>query len=242
MSPLEGQVAVITGASSGIGRAIALGLADQGVSLCLLGRDLQALESVANTAKSKTAQSRCYQVDLEVDSEIRQVIADINRDFESVHILIHSAGAIWLGPLETGDAGLLDRHYKTNVRAPYVLTQGLLPALKSQRGQILFVNSSSGLVAKANAGQYAASKHALKALADSLRAEVNPEGVRVISLFLGRTATRMQAAVHAAEQKQYHPDVLMQPEDVAITAIQALTLPRTAEVTEIHMRPMQKSY
>ena len=117
-----------------------------------------------------------------------------------------------------------------------------LPTLKSQRGQILFVNSSSGLVAKANAGQYAASKHALKAFADSLRAEVNPEGVRVTSLFLGRTASRMQAAVHAAERKQYHPDLLMQPEDVAVMAIQALTLPRTAEVTEIHMRPMQKSY
>ena len=242
MSPLDGQVAVITGASSGIGRAIALGLADQGVSLCLLGRDLQALESVANTARSKTAQSRCYQVDLEVDSEVQQVIADINRDIKSVHILIHSAGAIWLGPVETADAGLLDRHYKINVRAAYVLTHGLLPTLKSQRGQILFVNSSSGLVAKANAGQYAASKHALKAFADSLRAEVNPEGVRVISLFLGRTASRMQAAVHAAERKQYHPDLLMQPEDVAVMAIQALTLPRTAEVTEIHMRPMQKSY
>jgi len=239
---LRDQIAVITGASSGIGKAIALGLAGEGASLCLLGRDLAALQPVYDAAKSKAAQCRCYQTDLEVDSEVQEVIANIKRDTESVHILVHSAGALWLDPLETADANRLDSHYKTNLRAPYVLTQGLLPALKSQQGQILFVNSSGGLVARANAGQYAASKHALKAVADSLREEVNPAGVRVLSLFLGRTASRMQAAVHATEQRQYHPELLMQPEDVAFMAIHALTLPRTAEVTEIHMRPMLKSY
>ena len=242
MTVLKDQVAVVTGASSGIGKAIALGLAGQGASLCLLGRSLESLRLVADAAKRTAAQCRCYQADLEVDSEVLEVIANIKRDTQSVHILVHSAGAIWLDPLETADANRLDSHYRTNLRAPYVLTQGLLPLLKSQHGQILFVNSSSGLVARANAGQYAASKHALKAVADSLRDEVNPSGVRVLNLFLGRTASRMQAAVYATERKQYHPELLMQPEDVAFMAINALTLPRTAEVTEIHMRPMVKSY
>jgi NADP-dependent 3-hydroxy acid dehydrogenase YdfG len=242
MSTLENQVAVVTGASSGIGKAIALGLAAQGASLCLVGRKLETLQSVADAAKGKASQHYCYQADLAVDREVDELIADIKRDIQAVDILVHSAGVIWLGPLEAASADQLDGHYKTNLRAPYVLTQGLLPALKSRQGQVLFVNSSAGLTAKANAGQYAASKHALKAVADSLREEVNPAGVRVLSLFLGRTASPMQAAVYAREGKAYHPELLMQPEDVAAMAIHALTLPRSIEVTEISMRPLLKSY
>jgi short-subunit dehydrogenase len=242
MTTLEGQVAVVTGASSGIGKAIASGLAVQGASLCLIGRNLEALQLVANEVKGKAPQCRCYHADLEVDSDVEKVIADIKRENQSVHILIHSAGVIWMDPLETAPATQLDSHYKINVRAPYVLTKGLLPELKSQHGQIVFVNSSSGLAARANVGQYSASKHALKAVADSLREEVNPAGVRVLSLFLGRTASRMQAAIYAAEKREYHPELLMQPEDVASMAIHALTLPRSVEVTEIHMRPLVKSY
>jgi NADP-dependent 3-hydroxy acid dehydrogenase YdfG len=242
MSTLQNQVAVVTGASSGIGKAIALGLAAQGASLCLVGRKLETLQSVADAAKGKASQNHCYQADLAVDREVDELIANIKRDIQSVDILVHSAGVIWLGPLEAATADQLDGHYRTNLRAPYVLTQGLLPALKFRQGQVLFVNSSAGLAARANTGQYAASKHALKAVADSLREEVNPAGVRVLSLFLGRTASPMQAAVYAMEGKAYHPELLMQPEDVAAMAIHALTLPRSIEVTEISMRPLLKSY
>jgi NADP-dependent 3-hydroxy acid dehydrogenase YdfG len=242
MSTLQNHVAVVTGASSGIGKAIALGLAAQGASLCLVGRQLETLQAVADAAQGKASQNYCYQADLSVDAEVEKLIADINRDVQSIDILVHGAGVIWLGPLETATADQLDGHYKTNLRAPYVLTQGLLQSLKSRQGQVLFLNSSAGLAAKANAGQYAASKHALKAVADSLREEVNPAGVRVLSLFLGRTASPMQAAVHAMEAKAYRPELLMQPEEVAAVAIHALTLPRSIEVTEISMRPMLKSY
>jgi short-subunit dehydrogenase len=242
MRTLENQVAVVTGASSGIGKAIALELAAQGANLCLVGRKLETLQSVADAAKAKAAQSRCYQADLSVGREVDQLVANIKRDSESVDILVHCAGIIKLGPLESADAVQLDDQYRTNLRAPYVLTQGLLPALKARPGQLLFVNSSAGLAAKANASQYSASKHALKAIADSLREELNPAGVRVLNLFLGRTASSMQASVHVAEVKAYVPQRLMQPEDVAALAIHALTLPRSIEVTEICMRPLFKSY
>jgi short-subunit dehydrogenase len=242
MSALENQVAVITGASSGIGKAIALGLAAQGVTLCLAGRKLESLQSVADAAKGKAPRTYCYQADLSIDGDVQTLIANIKRDIKSVDLLVHSAGVIGMGPLETSTAEQLDSHYQTNVRAPYVLTQGLLSLLKASHGQILFVNSSVGITARANVGQYAASKHALKAVADSLREEVNPAGVRVLSLFLGRTASPMQAAVYAAEHKPYNPALLMQPEDVAAMAIHALTLPRSVEVTEISMRPLVKSY
>jgi NAD(P)-dependent dehydrogenase (short-subunit alcohol dehydrogenase family) len=136
----------------------------------------------------------------------------------------------------------LDDQYATNVRAPYMVTQQLLPLLANGRGQIVFINSSAGLSAKrSEVGQYAATKHALKAIADSLREEVNPRGIRVLSVYLGRTATPMQEALCQQEGKVYHPQMLMQPEDVASVVVQALMLPSTAEVTDISIRPMLKT-
>ena len=170
------------------------------------------------------------------------MVVEILRENRSIDILVHGAGVIEPGSVESATAAQLDWHYQVNLRAPYVLTRGLLPNLKSRQGQVVFVNSSAGISARANAGQYAASKHALKAVADSLREEVNPAGVRVLSVFLGRTATPMQAAVYAAEGRAYHPELLMQPQDVAAVVINALTLPRSVEVTEISMRPLLRSY
>jgi NADP-dependent 3-hydroxy acid dehydrogenase YdfG len=78
-------------------------------------------------------------------------------------------------------------------------------------------------------------------VADSLRDEVNPDGVRVLSIFAGRTATPMQETVHHLENKAYDSRLLLQPEDIASVVINALALPRTAEVTDIHIRPLVKS-
>src|SRR5262249_3946344 len=86
-----------------------------------------------------------------------------------VDILVHSAGVIRLGSVAEAVAEDFDLQYRTNCLGPYLLTQKLLPALRSQQGQVVFVNSSAGQVARAKVGQYAATKHALRALADSLR-------------------------------------------------------------------------
>jgi NADP-dependent 3-hydroxy acid dehydrogenase YdfG len=104
---------------------------------------------------------------------------------------------------------------------------------------VVFINSSAGPAPRAGIAAYAASKAALKALAESLRAEVNPGGVRVLSVFPGRTATAMQEEVHRLEGKAYEPERLLQPADVAAAVVNALCLPRTAEVTDINVRPMQ---
>lgn len=241
MTAFTDQVAVVTGASSGIGKAIALGLAVQGATLCLVGRKLETLEAVAESAPTIAARMLCYRADLTQDNDIRELVAYLQRDFGYIDVLVHSAGVISLGRLETTSVADFDWHYRTNVRAPYVLTQALLPMLRSRRGQVVFINSSVGLTARASIGQYAATKHALKAIADSLRDEVNTDGLRVLSVFLGRTATPMQEAVHEMEGRPYHPERLMQPEDVAAAVINALCLPRSVEVTDIHIRPLQKS-
>jgi NADP-dependent 3-hydroxy acid dehydrogenase YdfG len=237
---LAHQIALVTGASSGVGRAIALALAQQGADLCLVGRQPETLQEVAHQARAHSSKVFCYQADLRLDNNIQDLAAGVQQHFEGIDILIHSAGVIELDPMECASLEDLDRHYKVNFRAPYVLTQALLPTLRSRKGQIIFINSSVGLIAKAGVGQYAATKHALKAVADSLREEVNAEGLRVLSVFLGRTATPMQAAVHGKEERVYQPDRLLQPEDVATVVINALTLPRTAEITEIHIRPLNK--
>jgi NADP-dependent 3-hydroxy acid dehydrogenase YdfG len=240
MTYLEGRVAVVTGASSGIGRAIAMGIAGHGTRLCLAARRLERLEEVAEYTRTTASCAKSYQVDLMSDQEVLAFADSIKQDFGHVDILIHSAGVISMGRLDKAPVEDFDRQYKINVRAPYVLTQALLPIMRSCQGQIVFINSSVGLNARANVAQYAATKHALKAIADSLREEVNTDGMRVLSVFLGRTSSPMQAAVHEMEHRSYQPERLMQPEDVASVVINALNLPLTAEITDISIRPLQK--
>jgi NADP-dependent 3-hydroxy acid dehydrogenase YdfG len=104
----------------------------------------------------------------------------------------------------------------------------------------VFINSSVGLNARAKVSQYAATKHALKAIADSLREEVNAAGVRVISIYPGRTASPMQAMIYQLEERVYQPEQLIQPEEIATVITTVLGLPKGAEVTDINIRPAKK--
>ncbi len=234
------QVAVVTGASSGVGKAIACGLAVGGMALCLVGRDRGRLEAAAAAARDAGSPVRYYIADLARDEDLRGLVERLQQECPSIDVLVHSAGVISLGCLEQAPVEELDRQYRVNVRAPYALTQSLLPMIRARRGQIVLINSTAGLHARGRVGQYAATKHALKGMADSLREEVNSDGVRVLSIFLGRTASPMQAAVHRLEGNVYRPEQLVQPEDIAAMVLSALGLPRSAEVTEISIRPMHK--
>jgi len=240
MNTLHGHIAVVTGAGSGVGQAIALALAAQGATLCLVGRTLATLEATASGAKNAQVTARCYPTDLTHDDAVQTLAERLHREGDAIDILVHSAGVYAMGKLETTSVTELDLQYRTNVHAPYLLTQALLPLLRRRQGQVVFINSSVGLVARGQVGPYAATKHALKALADSFREEVNAEGLRVLSIYLGRTASPMQAMIHAMEGKAYYPEYLLQPSDVAAVVLNALCLPRTAEVTDINIRPMRK--
>ena len=231
---------VLTGASGGVGQALVAELAAREATLCLLGRDLKTLEAVAERVRTTGQRLSCYQLDLTSAEDIENVAMNLRRDFKHVDVLIHAAGTIALGTLDSAPVADLDRQYSTNVRGPYALTRALLPMIRERRGQIVFVNSSAGIQGKAGVAQYAATKHALKAIADSLRDEVNADGIRVLNVFLGRTATPMQEEIHAAEGRPYQPDKLIQPQSVASVIAHALNLHRDAEITEIHMRPLAK--
>lgn len=240
MSVLKDKVAVITGASSGIGAAIATVLAKEGARLCLVGRDGKRLNAVADEGRKHTKHITVYQADFGVDNDIYRMGVDMQDEYEAIDILIHCAGAISVGEIGLSSIETFDHQYRINVRAPYLLTQILLPILRRCCGQVVFINSSAGLTAKAGVGQYAATKHALKAIADSLREEVNADGIRVISVYPGRTASPMQATVHSIEGKAYHPERLLQARDVAEVILHVLSLPRSAEVTDISIRPSMK--
>ena len=235
---LAGQLAVVTGASSGVGKAIAIALAKQGARLAIVGRNQTALAEVAGIVRQHS-QAAEFQIDLAA-GDIRPLLGYVEREGGQLHILVHSAGIIYQARMESTPLEDLDSQFATNVRAPYALTKSMLPFLLKAQGQVVFINSSAGLSAKrADIGVYAASKHALKALADSLREEVNSRDVRVLSMYLGRAATPMQQALLQQEGKPYVPEKLLQPEDVAAMVIHSLMLPMTAEVTDISIRPMK---
>jgi NADP-dependent 3-hydroxy acid dehydrogenase YdfG len=242
MITLRHQIAVVTGASGGIGGAIASGLATHEAILCLPCRDKEKLEARARdlwAASPRVDPCRC---DLTNDDEIEALCAHIANEYGRLDVLVHCAGAIDHGKLADAPVSSLDRQYHANVRGPLLLTQKLLPFLKKPHGQIVFINSSVGLTARPNTGQFSATQHAFKALADSLRDEVNSDGIRVLSVFPGRTATPRIQALHSKEGRSYQPELLLQPADVANVVLNALTLPWTAEVTNIMIRPMQHSY
>lgn len=239
MSRLEGQNAVVTGATSGIGRAVSLALAREGARLLLVGRDRERLEDAARTAATGSPGIETLQSDLGIQSEVEGLAQRVEEKLGGVDILAFCAGVYSRGRIDTAPLTDLDSHLQVNLRAPARLTQDLLPSLIAHQGQVVFMNSSVGSAPEV--GFYSASKHALKAFTDTLRAEVNPSGVRVLSVFPGRTATPMQESIFAAEGRSYDPSRLLQPEDVAEMVLAALCLPRTAEVTDLHIRPMQKS-
>jgi NADP-dependent 3-hydroxy acid dehydrogenase YdfG len=234
--------AVITGASSGIGRAIATAIALAGAAVCLVGRNPERLESVAEKVRATARSVLVCESDLTVDSAIEELVLRVKREFKALDVLVHCAGAYATGKLDSTHVQELDALYKANVRMPVVLTQALLPLLRPRSGQIVFINSSQGLQAGSTTGFYAATKHALKALADSLRQEVNADGIRVLSVYPGRTATPRMKSLYETEGRTYKPELLLQAEDVAEVVMTSLLLPRTAEVTNIEIRPQIKSY
>jgi NAD(P)-dependent dehydrogenase (short-subunit alcohol dehydrogenase family) len=235
------RIALVTGAGVGIGRAVAIGLAERGALVHVVARRTETLEEVRLCVERQGGTARLLTHDLTNDAHLAAIADAVRHEHGHLDILVHSAGAYAQGNVDTLPVEDLDLLYRTNVRAPYRLTQLLLPLIVPVQGQIVFVNSTAATASRAGLGAYAASKHALKAVADALRDEVNPFGVRVASVFPGRTNTPMQVRVHALEGKPFHADRLMQPEQVAEVIISTLALARDAEVTNVTVRSARKT-
>lgn len=225
-------VHLITGAGSGIGAALAHRLHERGDDLVLLARDAgRARELAARHPGASTLVGDLVQPGRLSWALSKQQLPD------RIDSLVHVAGVVDLGRVEDLPSALWEQQLAVNLVAPAELTRLLLPLLRVSRGQVVFVNSGAGLRANAEWGAYAASKHGLKALADALRAEEAEHGIRVSSIFPGRTATPMQERVHQQEGAAYVPERFIDAESVATTILTALDLPRDAQITDLSVRP-----
>lgn len=221
-------VALVTGASRGIGAAVARALAP-GHDLLLGGRDQAALRALA----AELPGSRPWPVELTDGAALAEAAAGIER----LDVLVHSAGVGLLGTVADTPATTWRTQFEVNVVAVAELTRLLLPALRAARGRVVLLNSGAGLSARAGWASYAASKFALRALADALRAEEAPHGVRVTSVRPGRVDTAMQRAVVEHEGGDYDPGAYLRPESVAGAVLLAVTAPADAALTELVLRP-----
>lgn len=224
------QTHVLTGAGSGIGLAVARRLEARGDRLILIARDRRR----AAELEAELPGSRAVVADLAHPEQIAAAVAELP---DRVDTVIHAAGIVDLGEIADAPLASWTDQLTVNLVAPAELTRALLPRVRAARGQVLFINSGAGLTAHPGWGAYAASKHGLKALADALRGEESPHGVRVTSVYPGRTATPMQARVHEQEGREYDPAAFIDPESVADAVLTALTLPRDAVISDLTVRP-----
>ena len=218
-------LALITGAGGGIGAAIAEALAPTH-TLLLAGRPSARLDSVADRFGATT-----WPLDLTDDEGIEsatEVLAELD-------VLVHNAGVAYPGTVAESTPDQWRATFAVNVTGAVALTLALLPALRAARGQVVFVNSGSGLNASPGLASYSASKFALRAFADSLRAD--EPLLRVTSVHPGRVDTEMQRDLVAYEGGDYDPSRFLTPETVAGVVAQVVATPADAHTHQVVIRP-----
>ena len=218
-------LALITGASRGIGAATARALAPSH-ELLLGGRDTDALAELAAELPHATPWP------LDVTNVDATSVTGIDR----LDVLVHSAGIADLGRLPELTVEVWQREFAVNVIAVAELTRLLLPALRAARGRVVVVNSGQGRNPSPGWGAYAASKFAVRAYADVLRAEESGNGIRVTTVYPGRTATDMQRQVRATEGGPYQAGNYLNPDSVASAIRHAIEAPDDAQIPELVIR------
>lgn len=221
-------LALVTGASRGIGAEIARQLAPTH-ELLLGGRDAAALAALAGDLPD----AKPWPVELTDPDAMAAAVSGIER----LDVLVHSAGVADIASVADTSASMWRRMFEVNVVAVAELTRLLLPALRTAQGQVVLINSGSGIRVNANWGAYAASKFALRAFGDALRVEEEGNGVRVTSVHPGRTVTDMQRGVRIAEGGPFEAEKYLRPESVAKAVLAAVTAAPDAHITEISIRP-----
>ena len=227
---------LVTGGSSGIGAAAVATLAGHGWRVLSTGRDRERLEATAAPLGGHVATA----VGDLTDAHDLAALAAL-ASTEPLDAIVHAAGVVALSPLTEADPDDLAWQWRVNVDVPVRLTRALMPALRAARGHVVFVNSGAGRRANAGWGGYAASKFALRAVADAWRAEEAAHGVRFTSVYPGRTDTPMQRAVFAAEGRAYDaasgaPAGVAPVGAVAEAIRQALEAPPSAAWTDLDVR------
>lgn len=213
---------IVTGAAGGIGTAVARRFRERGDEVIAVGRDAERI---------KALDARPAIVDLAETDTIADVLTPVLP--EAVNVLVHCAGRMSTGAVGDLSPAVWTDHFAVNLVAAAEVTRCALPALRRAQGHVVFVNFWEAHGVQPGWGPYAASKYALRALADALRAEEERHGVGVTSIYLACTATEMQRVLREEHGRRYRPELYIQPETAAELIFHAATAPRDARVTEL---------
>lgn len=230
---LKGAVALVTGASRGIGKAVAEALAAEGARLVLSALTVKTLEATASALRADGAEVETVAGDVGEEADVEAMIAAAGR-WGRLDVLVNNAGIGAKGPLAETAPADFDRVFRTNVRGPYLTMRAAIPLMKRQGGgTIVNLASLAAVNPVPNRAAYAATKWALLGLSRSVLQEVRKDGIRVLIVEPGSTLTDFGHD----PSKMAQAEKLLRPEDVARIVVAALRLPARATVSEIEIRP-----
>ncbi len=244
---LKGEIAVVTGASSGIGAAIAKHLSDLGMKVILLARRLERLKALCqelNQYQANQEQAIAYQLDLRNTDDIEKLFAEIYERFGPIRVLVNNAGLGHFSPLSTGKTEDWRETLEVNILAPSVCTREAIQHMRKHDdwGQIVHISSMSAHRVPQGSGMYSASKFALRSLTEGLRKELRELGseIRVGSISPGFVETEFAAHFHRSEEKAneiYTQYRVLDPNDIANALVYLLTQPAHVQVHDLLIRP-----
>lgn len=230
MQSLKDKSAIVTGAGKGIGKAIALALASEGVHLGLIARTAQDLEEVATAVEAYGVKASIATADIANIDEVNAAVEKIHASLGFIHILINNAGTGKFGKFMDLEPAEWEQMIKVNLFGSYYATRAVLPEMIAQQtGDIVNVSSSAGLKGAPVTSAYSASKFGLIGMSESLMQEVRKHNIRVMTLTPSTVATSL-----AIDNKltDGNPDKVMQPEDFAELVIAQLKLNRRVVVKD----------
>lgn len=238
------KVAMITGASSGIGKATALKLAREGLSIALIARRADKLEELASEIQALGSQAHYFAADVGVETEARSATSWALDTFGAVDVLVNNAGILRPGTIENQNPQEWRDTLNINLLAPMYLSQALLPTMKERRnGHIVNISSTAAKVQLgANLAAYSASKHGITAFSAALRKEVAGHGIRVTIVEPGTTETDVATSIPDEDSRQFmescvRRDKVMLAEDIAAAIFFAIQQPARVNVDEIWVTP-----
>jgi len=238
MNPLNGKVALVTGAGRGIGKAIANLLSRSGARVVLAARSEAQLTAVSEELQSQGGKALVIPTDLTRDEEMERLVEQTVTEWGPVDYLINNAGWGRTASVIKSNVSDWDRTFQVNLRAPMVLSRLVLPSmLEKGDGAVINISSVSGITGHANGAAYSASKFGLIGFSQSLYEEVRENGIRVSVIIPGFVDTQMIPPVRRLDRSK-----MIQPEDVAKTVLFVLTSPPTICPVEITVRPQKTPY
>jgi len=192
MEPLEGQVAIITGGGTGIGRGIALALAGEDARTVLCGRRMERLQETLAAIREAGGEGLAVQADVSQQADVERVVAKAVESFGSIDILVNNAGIGGGDTIHEQELADWDQVMAVNLRGPFLMARTVLPSMRRQRrGHIINISSESGLEYYEGSGAYGVSKHALNALGEYIQRENQELGIRVNTICPGMVVTEM---------------------------------------------------